>query len=476
MSCDTPNIERIFAAFEHRKLDRVPNFEILIEDRHTSRLLGRAVGHTLGSAKGASEDEYVAPPMDVRDYIEICRLIGQDAVGMEALWAPLKKKGDDGKLHIITDGSVHTWEQLDRVVPHSRELDIEPKRRHLREYVAATRGTGVGVTIMTAAPIMTPYQFIVGFEEFMVKLITDRDFIEKTIAMCMDYYVDIIEMACEEGVSFIYIGDDIGGKGGLLMGPELTRKYAIPCYEKIVNLCSRHKVPVALHSCGNAVAAIPDLIDIGIVMYNPVEPTSGADIYEVYKKYGDRICLSGNIDIAGVLAFGSPDDVENDVREHIERLAGKGNYILTSSHSVTNDIPFENFMAMIKAGHRFGRYPLGKDTRPDSECHASNTLRELSESGALAGREVETKAWVKPGEKTTAEAVTETGDRAAEPDEIFTPVTQYGVCAGCGTRAVTFLVPSGKKLCEHCFKSEGWALVHEGPGKGWRKKTAADFC
>ena len=126
MSCDTPNIERIYAAFEHRKLDRVPNFEILIEDRHTSRLLGRAVGHTLGSAKGASEDEYVAPPMDVRDYIEICRFIGQDAVGMEALWAPLKKKGDDGKLHIITDGSVHTWEQLDRVVPHSRELDIEP--------------------------------------------------------------------------------------------------------------------------------------------------------------------------------------------------------------------------------------------------------------------------------------------------------------------------------------------------------------
>jgi hypothetical protein len=442
MSCDQPNIERVFAAFEHRKVDRVPNFEILIEDSHTSRLLGRTVGHTLGSAKGASEDEYVTPPMDARDYIEICRLIGQDAIGMEALWAPLKMEGEDGRLHIITDGSIHTWEQLDRVVPHSEELDIEPKRRYLREYIAACEGTGIGTTIMTAAPIMTPYQFIVGFEEFMLKLITDRDFIEKVIDLCMDYYLDIIRMACEEGVSWIYIGDDIGGKGGLLMGPELTKKYAIPCYERIVGLCSEHDVPVTLHSCGNAVDIIPDLIDIGVVMYNPVEPTSGADIFEVYRKYGDRICFSGNIDIAGVLAFGTPHEVEEDVRQHIDYLAQDGGYILTSSHSITNDISFENFMAMMKAGHCYGRYPLGQKVEPDPACYPSHRLRDLMDSGINGKAE----------------------------EMVFTPETRYGVCAGCGNRAVTFLLPTEEKLCERCFKKEGWALQHRGPERGWRKR------
>jgi hypothetical protein len=442
MSCDQPDIQRIFAAFEHRKLDRVPNFEILIEDSHTSRLLGRTVGHTLGSAKGASEDEYVTPPMDAQDYIEICKLIGQDAVGMEALWAPLKMKGEDGKQHIITDGSVHTWEQLDQVRPHSWELDIEPKRRYLREYIAACKDTDIGTTIMTAAPIMTPYQFIVGFEEFMIKLITDHDFIEKVIEMCMDYYMDVIRMACEEGISWIYIGDDIGGKGGLLMGPELSRKYAIPCYERIVNLCSEYRVPVSLHSCGNATEIIPDLIDIGVVMYNPVEPTSGADIYEVHKKYGGKICLSGNIDIANVLAFGTPDEVEEDVRQHIEYLAKDGAYILTSSHSITNDIPFENFMAMMKAGHRYGRYPLGKETSPDPDCFPAHKLRELMESG----------------ESTKAE------------EKVFTPETRYGVCGGCSNRAVTFVVPTGEKLCERCFRKEGWVLTHRGPAQGWKKR------
>ncbi len=440
MSCDRPNVERLFAAFEHRKLDRVPNFEILIEDKHTTRLLGRTVGHTLGSAKGASEEEYVAPPMDAKDYIEICRLIGQDCIGMEALWAPLKREEEDGMLHIITDGSVHTWEQLDRVVPHSRKLDIEPKQRHLREYVQACRGTGIGTTIMTAAPIMTPYQFIVGFEEFMIKLLTDRDFIEKIVSMCMDYYIDLIEMACQEGVSWIYIGDDIGGKGGLLMGPDLTRKYAIPCYERIVNLCSKYNVPVALHSCGNATDIIPELIDIGVVMYNPVEPTSGADIYQVHRKYGDRICLSGNLDIAGVLAFGTPEEVVNDVRQHIQALAGDGAYILTSSHSITNDVPFENFMAMIKAGHSCGRYPLGRNTEPDSDCFAAHKLEE----------------------------VLQRKERSVE-EGVFTPETRYGVCAGCGKRAVTFLLPTGQMLCERCFKKEGWTLVHQGPDRGWKR-------
>jgi hypothetical protein len=228
------------------------------------------------------------------------------------------------------------------------------------------------------------------------------------------------------------------------MGPELSRKWAIPCYARIVEKCAEHKVPVAMHSCGNAVELIPDLIDIGVVMYNPVEPTSGADIYEVHKKYGDKIALSGNIDIAGVLAFGSPQDVMEDVRHHIEALGGDGAYILTTSHSVTNDIPYENFLAMIAAGHRYGRYPLEKAPGEQSQCHAQIQLDELlahAASGQLA-------------------------------KGVFTPETRYGLCSGCGKRAVTYHVPSDEMLCEKCYPAAGWVLVHEGEDQGWHRKSA----
>jgi len=436
-ACDKPDINRLLAAFELKEPDRVPHFEILIEDKHVERLLGRPAGHTLGAAKGASEDEYVTPPMNPYDYIELCRLVGQDAIGLEALWAPLKRKTPDGRQEIIADGSIHTWHDLDQVVPHSWELDIEPKKRHIQQYIEAARGTGIGTTLMTAAVVMTPYQFIVGFEDFMVKIYEDRDFVEKVIAMCMDYYVDIVTVACDLGISFIYIADDIGQKGGLIMSPKITRELALPHYARLVNIAHARGVPVALHSCGNATAMIPDFIDLGIVMYNPVEPTSGADIYEMKKRYGSRICFSGNIDIAGVLAYGTPEEVMEDVKRHIDALAPGGGYIVTSSHSVMNHIPHENFLAMIEATHRYGRYPLGR-TDPIADCNVAQLRRDVAEIALQSGTR-------------------------------FTPNSQYGVCPGCGTHAVVYELPTGQMRCGPCYAREGWVLVHAGPEAGWHR-------
>jgi uroporphyrinogen decarboxylase len=74
----------------------------------------------------------------------------------------------------------------------------------------------------------------------------------------------------------------------------------------------------------------------------------------VKKQYGERLTLVGNMDIAGVLAFGSPDEVVADTREHIQRLDVGGRYVCASSHSITNDVPPENFAAMVDACHSYG--------------------------------------------------------------------------------------------------------------------------
>ena len=74
------------------------------------------------------------------------------------------------------------------------------------------------------------------------------------------------------------------------------------------------------------------------------------------RRFGDKICLSGNIDIEFPLAHGTPSDVEKDVREHIDALKPGGGYICGSSHSIVNYVPYENFIAMINAIHRYGAY------------------------------------------------------------------------------------------------------------------------
>ena len=78
-----------------------------------------------------------------------------------------------------------------------------------------------------------------------------------------------------------------------------------------------------------------------------------------------------------MFAFGTPQDVAEDVRAHIQALATGGAYILTSSHSVTNDVPYENFLAMIAAGHRYGQYPLKADRPERQDCHAQHELQEV---------------------------------------------------------------------------------------------------
>ena len=96
-----PDIQRLFAAFKRKKVDRVPNFEVLIEDQHVEKLLGRHAGNTLSyggdPAKGVSEGEG-ARPMKPADYIELCKLIGQDAIIVESIWTPFKKRKPDGSV------------------------------------------------------------------------------------------------------------------------------------------------------------------------------------------------------------------------------------------------------------------------------------------------------------------------------------------------------------------------------------------
>ena len=108
---------------------------------------------------------------------------------------------------------------------------------------------------------------------------------------------------------------------------------------------------------GNIADMIPDMIEMGVDIVNPIEPCSGLqDIYKIKEMYGDKITLSGNIDIDGVLLHGTPEDVKRDVIEHMEKLAVGGGYIVSSSHDLHQLVPVENFYAMRDAVHdyRFG--------------------------------------------------------------------------------------------------------------------------
>jgi uroporphyrinogen decarboxylase len=140
---------------------------------------------------------------------------------------------------------------------------------------------------------------------------------------------------------------------GLIFPPGFIEAEWFPRTDRILEPVRKKGLPILMHCCGNLTDVIPLALRLGVHALHPFQPSAN-DIFAVKEKYGDRLTLVGNMDIAGVLAFGTPDEVIVDTREHIERLGTDGRYVCGSSHSIIDAVPPENFLAMVDACHTYG--------------------------------------------------------------------------------------------------------------------------
>ena len=351
------DIERLRAVLRGETPDRVPNFEILIEDQHVERFLGRKAGNTLGiggdPAKGSVAAEGTRP-MVPRDYLELCRILGQDAIAMEAFWTPIKQRMPDGTVKLLNDRSFKTRADLERVVWPDQK-DIEERLQYVREYVAAARGTGIGVILAGACIWQTLYEFVVGMHDCMIMMIEEPELFDELMARSADYFAELVRRAIAEGVDVFFLADDFAFNKGLFVQPAQFERQWRPHFDRIFEPARQANVPVIFHSDGKIDGGVEMLLDMGVSCLTPMDP-SGIDYRDYKKRYGHRVCLHGNIDLVWPLSKGTPEDVERNVKEHMDVLKPGGRWIAGSSHSIVNYIPHENFIAMVNAIHKYGRY------------------------------------------------------------------------------------------------------------------------
>jgi len=350
------DFERFKAVLKGQKVDRVPNYENLVDDQHVEKLLGRYAGNTLAiggdPAKGASEA--TGRPMHAKDFIEFAQIVGQDVLIMEALWTPFKKRLPDGSLAPAMDRSVQSradWEAL--VMPG--EEDIEERIQYVREYVQAAKETRIGVGILGAAIFQTLYEFVVGLSDAMKMCYEQQDLMEEMLDVSADYSARLLQAAIDEGLDTYLMADDFAWKEGLFIPPALFKEIWLPRAQKVIAPALNAGIPIFFHSDGKCDDAMDWLIDSGFDGFNPMDPY-GVDYQDYKKRYGDRITLMGNIDVEFPLVHGTPEEVDQDVKKHMEVLKPGGRYMAGSSHSVTNFVPHENYLAMLNAIHKYGQY------------------------------------------------------------------------------------------------------------------------
>ena len=121
---------------------------------------------------------------------------------------------------------------------------------------------------------------------------------------------------------------------------------------------SRTDAKIYYHSCGNVTALIPDLIDVGVDILNPVQVSALGDVAAWKRRFGDRLTFWGGIDTQHVLPHGGVEDVEAEVKRRSGELGPGGGYVLAAVHNVQADVPPENILAMVEAAKKYGRYPL----------------------------------------------------------------------------------------------------------------------
>ena len=204
-----------------------------------------------------------------------------------------------------------------------------------------------------------------GMEAFFVNMVTSPDFacalLEKIAAYCKQLMGPFLE-ELGNNVDIIKIGDDLGTQESLLISPKMYRQMLKPVHADFISFIkSRTKAKVFFHSDGDVTPLIDDFIEIGVDILNPIQTSAGSmsDLPALKKRFGNNIVFCGGIDSHHVLPHGSVEDVRQEVRRVMQILGPGGGCMIGAVHTVMNDVPPENVLAMVDAVEEFGHYPLG---------------------------------------------------------------------------------------------------------------------
>ncbi|NJD02819.1 MAG: hypothetical protein FIA99_09580 [Ruminiclostridium sp.] len=206
--------------------------------------------------------------------------------------------------------------------------------------------------------------FLRGFENFLCDLVLNQGFAGYLLDLITDYKIAYWEKALEfdKGNSLVISeADDFATQNGLLISKDIYRKFIKPCHKKLfekIREKTHGKVYIFLHSCGAVSELIPDLIESGVDILNPVQVSAcGMDLAKLKKEFGkDLTFWGGGIDTQHVLPYGSRKQVEDNVKRHIDELAPGGGFIFSAVHNIQGDVPPENVISMWETFQKYKKY------------------------------------------------------------------------------------------------------------------------
>ena len=184
-----------------------------------------------------------------------------------------------------------------------------------------------------------------GMENMLCDFLTDEGFVEELLDKILDWNLKYITNCVKYPIDGMRFGDDWGQQQGLIMGPEHWRRFIKPRIAKMYKKVHDAGKKVFIHSCGDVEEIFPDLIEVGVDVFNPFQPEA-FDIYKIKKEFGDKISFFGGMSTQKILPFGTKEEVRAETLKLIKEIGKGGGYIFSPAHATPKDVPVENIAAM----------------------------------------------------------------------------------------------------------------------------------
>ena len=370
--------ERMIAALEHREPDRVPIGETGADWDITERVLGRPTYYRSKWREWVAEwegrrEEVVESYK--RDIVELARKLEWDFVVVPLVPARKKayRKPEFLGEYTWRDESGKVWQYSpvsgghpflketppigveDIIIPEQVRID-ESRLEAIAHVVKAIGGSHF---VLGRAPDGTfPWIETVGMDEFLVRMLTDSEFVAKATAAALQTALAWIEAICAVGVDGIMVGTDYCDNRGLLMGPGPFRRFVMPALAQLIKATHAQGKYFLKHTDGNTWSILDDFVAADLDAWQGIQPRIGMDLKLLKEKYAGKLCFFGGVD-CDTLVAGTPAEVGEQVKYAIRHAGPGGGLVLTSGNTLQVGTKYENYLAMLSAAREYGTYPIG---------------------------------------------------------------------------------------------------------------------
>ncbi|MHB1375871.1 MAG: uroporphyrinogen decarboxylase family protein [Candidatus Humimicrobiaceae bacterium] len=200
-----------------------------------------------------------------------------------------------------------------------------------------------------------------GMDKLLIDMVQNSRFVDTLMDRILEFYIPAGKKIAGMGADIIWTGDDLGMQAGMLMSPEMFRRFIKERYRLLIREIkkSNKNIKIAFHSDGYITPIIEDLIEVGVDILNPVQPKS-MNPKEIKDKFGGHLCFMGTIDEQEVLPFGNIEDLRNEIDTRLETVGFNGGLIIGPTHNIQIDTSMEKVEFLFSHIKEKGKYPILK--------------------------------------------------------------------------------------------------------------------